>query len=150
MTLKEWNEYSAEEKVNLLNHHYHYYGKSIINLAEMEQMRDLIAQNPDLMWNLAVVSHITRSNAQTTLVRTLRHNMIEELLRSLPDKSTFTEEEKEAYDLCGTHLLKETVETYNNPQPAKPMTTEQLLEGIMDTMESGPTNNSGTNGLKQQ
>ena len=136
MILKEWNEYSPEEKVTLLNHHYYYYGKSMVTLDEIEKLRYLIQHNPDLLWRLAVISHITRINAQTAVVRSLRANAFEELCANISDESTFTDEEKEDYALYGGDLLRQTVETFNNPQPAIPMTVEQIVSGAIETLGS--------------
>lgn len=140
MTLKNWNEYTEEEKISLLNHHYYYYGKTIITFNEMEELRKTISKNPDLMWKIAVLSFINNVDCETLVIRTFRTKQFKELCNSIP--KSLNKESQELFDAYEQELLRQTVETFNNPKSAIPMSEDKIIKDLREIIESQETSES--------
>ena len=127
MEVKKWGEYSHPEKVALLKHFYTYYGKSIMDFAELTTMYELIEVEPDMMWKVVVMSLYCDFNPQTVIIQCIRDNSLDGLRSSLPGENV-SPEFQEIFTHNETSIIMQAVESFNNPQPPNPITMEQAEE----------------------
>ena len=141
MKMNEFKNYTPEEKKSLLLHWWHYYGKGIYTLAEIEQFEKMIDENYDQVWGLAIAGFIHELTSQPILFA-MREDKVADLLATLPVIEEQSDEFKEAYAKAEKALLTQIVQTYNNPEPSVPMdiaivvnepvelTTDKILKKI--------------------
>lgn len=83
----------------LLIHWWHYYGKSIYTLAELEEFEKVIDEyGVDKVLDVAVVSYVCGDGSPTIMLASIRKGAVKELFESLPDISKMKKEEKEQYE----------------------------------------------------
>lgn len=88
----------AVEK-GLLIHWWHYYGKCIYTLAELEEFEKVIDEyGADKVLDVAVASYICGDGSPTIMLASIRKGAVKELFESLPDISKMEGKEKEQYD----------------------------------------------------
>lgn len=123
MELKKWVDYSLIEKENLLGHLFNYYGKSLFNLKELEMYTYLSGMIPDTLFKIFLRSHLNGLNGQTLILEVLREEK--------GVQSTLLKEKANDYDTKDIEeyegeFLAEVVKTFNNPQPAIPLSNEEI------------------------
>ncbi|MBE6160336.1 MAG: hypothetical protein E7157_04755 [Lactobacillales bacterium] len=109
--IKNWNEYSSEEKNILLQHWWHYYGKILYTLDECEQFDSLLEKDIDKIFIAAIGSFIIGLSSQP-LIDSMRRNNIDELLSALPEMKKL--EDNEMYHKVEVSLITQLVDSYNN------------------------------------
>lgn len=83
----------------LLIHWWHYYGKSIYTLAELEKFEEVIDEyGADRVLDVAVASYVGGDGSPTIMLASIRKGAVKELFESLPDISKMKKEEKEQYE----------------------------------------------------
>lgn len=83
----------------LIIHWWHYYGKSIYTLAELEEFEKVIDEyGVDKVLDVAVVSYVCGDGSPTIMLASIRKGAVKELFESLPDISKMKKEEKEQYE----------------------------------------------------
>ena len=83
----------------LLIHWWHYYGKSIYTLAELEEFEKVIDEyGVDKVLDVAVVSYVCGDGSPTIMLASIRKGAVKELFESLPDISKMKKKEKEQYE----------------------------------------------------
>ena len=83
----------------LLIHWWHYYGKYIYTLAELEEFEKVIDEyGAERVLDVAVASYICGDGSPTIMLASIRKGAVKELFESLPDISKMEEKEKEQYD----------------------------------------------------
>ena len=83
----------------LLIHWWHYYGKCIYTLAELEEFEKVIDEyGADKVLDVAVASYICGDGSPTVMLASIRKGAVKELFESLPDISKMEGKEKEQYD----------------------------------------------------
>ena len=96
----------------LLIHWWHYYGKSIYTLAELEEFEKVIDEyGVDKVLDVAVVSYVCGDGSPTIMLASIRKGAVKELFESLPDISKMKKEEKEQYDAVReefVHIISQT------------------------------------------
>lgn len=96
----------------LLIHWWHYYGKSIYTLAELEEFEKVIDEyGVDKVLDVAVVSYVCGDGSPTIMLASIRKGAVRELFESLPDISKMKKEEKEQYDAVReefVHIISQT------------------------------------------
>ena len=128
MEKKRFSEYSEEEKEVLLMHWWHYYGKMLITLAEMEKFHDLVKEDSELIKDVAMVSYILGYSSQG-IIKAMRTNDLDnyfEGIRKFVESSEYMAIKDEAEDM----FFEQLIETYNKPEPSVPMSEEQFLEEL--------------------
>ena len=126
--IKEWKEYTDEEKKELLNHWWHYYGKVLYTFDEWEQFNELIDKNSNKIMELAVAGFICNITTQP-LIAAMRKNQVDELLSTLPNLNEIKDEKfKEEYEKIKNIVIRHLVGSYNQPQPNIPIDDEDLIE----------------------
>ena len=129
MEVKKFSEYSEEEKRELLNHLWHYYGKHIYTFEDLTNYNRFVKSNSNQLFDLAVFTSFGGLNFQTTVLMAMRKNSLHELFNRIPkfEKGSLEERKHEAIAL---KLLSEIVSTYNRPEPSVPMSEEQIKEQV--------------------
>ena len=136
MQIKEWNAYTQEEKFQLLNHWFHYYGKSIYTLEELEKFQKLIEKNNTKIFEMAIISYINREGP-SFLLKTIRKNRTEEILEQFHQKSKEIESKyPEEYEEMVKAFIKEVVGTYNHRSPDIPLSERELLRQLQELTKS--------------
>ena len=99
----------------LLMHWWHYYGKAIYTFEDLEKFSALIDKyGAEKISELVVASYISNDGSPTVLLFAIRHNKVKNLMKTLPDVSAFSKNEKELYDVLKNSLEKEIETSYNN------------------------------------
>lgn len=129
MEVKKFCEYSEEEKKELLNHLWHYYGKHIYTLEDLINYNRFVKSNSDQLFDLAVTTYFSGLNFQTTVLTAMRNNKLHELFNRMPIFEKGSLEERK-HEVIALKLLSEVVSTYNRPEPSVPMSEEQIKEQV--------------------
>ena len=96
----------AVEK-GLLIHWWHYYGKSIYTLDELEEFEKVIDEyGVDKVLDVAVASYICGDGSSSVMLASIRNGAVKELFASLPDISKLDEKEKEQYDAVREEFIQ--------------------------------------------
>lgn len=150
---KSWDCYTEEEKVDLLNHWWFYFGKMMFTMQEYSKFLKLIESTPDTVWDIAILSFSQNMTTQP-LISAMRQNELAKLIISscavVKKIKALSPEGWSSLEDC---LLDNLVPTYNDPEPSIPFTDEEKrrqLESItgvknptvitIDTDELGSTN----------
>jgi len=120
MELKEFKDYSAKDKKKILLHWWHYFGKIIYTKEELITFKKMIDDNSDEVMMLAVTGYICKLTSQP-IIKAMRVNKLDELKATLPILKEENEEFKASYRQKENDLLKQLINTYNNPEPSVPM-----------------------------
>lgn len=109
MLKKNWNEYTENEKRSILFHAYIYYGKSNEILAELNEYKLLITNNPDDVLKIYIIAKYLNFNPQAAIAKALRENKLQTLYNlTIPidfSKPDINEKLNE--------FLEDTIYTYN-------------------------------------
>ncbi len=85
-------------KKELLIHWWHYYGKAIYTLAELEQFEKIIDDyGTDKVLDAAVASYICGDGSPTIILMSIRKGAVKKLFESLPDISKMSDEKQKLY-----------------------------------------------------
>ena len=109
MLKKNWNEYSENEKRNILFHAYVYYGKSNEILTELNEYKLLITSNPDDILKIYIIAKYLNFNPQTAIAKAIRENKLQALYNlTIPIDFSKPEINEKLNE-----FLEDTVSTYN-------------------------------------
>ena len=134
--IKDWKEYTDEEKKELLNHWWHYYGKIIYTFDEWELFNELVDKNSNKMMELAVAGFIYGVTSQP-LITAMRKNQVDELLATLPNLNEIEDKEFiENYERAKNLLILQLVGSYNQPEPDIPMNDEDVIGQVKEIIKS--------------
>lgn len=122
MELKDWNDYTPEEKEALLRHLFIYYGKYVYSLEELEMFEDLIKEAPDKIFEIFLHSNVIKKNGQPIILEALRKND-KPLINLKAEIKKYKEEDIEEYK---KFFLTEIVNTFNNKAPSIPLSKEEF------------------------
>ena len=64
---------------------WHYYGKELYSLDELERYNNIISINSDKLFDLAMATYIGKNNYQQVVLATIRTNSLNLLLGKLPN-----------------------------------------------------------------
>lgn len=82
----------------LLLHWWHYYGKCIYTLAEIEEFEKIIDDyGVEKVLDAAISSYVCGDGSPTIVLMSIRNNKVKELFDALPDINKMEEKEKENY-----------------------------------------------------
>ena len=82
----------------LLMHWWHYYGKCIYTLAELEEFEKIIDEyGVEKVLDAALASYVCGDGSPTVILMSIRRGKVKELFASLPDISEMKEKEKETH-----------------------------------------------------
>ncbi|MFR2570515.1 MAG: hypothetical protein ACLS90_02240 [Clostridia bacterium] len=82
----------------LLMHWWHYYGKVIYTLDELEKFEKIIDDyGVDKVLDAAVASYVLGDGSPTVILMSIRVGTIKKLFESLPDVSKMGKEERKRY-----------------------------------------------------
>lgn len=126
MKVKKWKEYTIEEKGELLNHWWYYFGKSLISPQDWIEFDKLTKTNADQLFDIALFSY-TQGESSQLLLEAMRSRRTAAILKycSSSDIKRQIGDQEDAF-------LKILVSTYNSPEPNVTMSEEQLIEGLND------------------
>lgn len=122
MELKDWNDYTPEEKEALLRHLFIYYGKYVYSLEELEMFDALIKEAPDKIFEIFLHSYVIKKNGQPIILEALRKND-KPLINLKAEIKKYKEEDIEEYK---KFFLTEIVNTFNNKAPSIPLSKEEF------------------------
>ena len=122
MELKDWNDYTPEEKEALLRHLFIYYGKYVYSLEELEMFDALIKEAPDKIFEIFLHSNVIKKNGQPIILEALRKND-KPLINLKAEIKKYKEEDVEEYK---KFFLTEIVNTFNNKAPSRPLSKEEF------------------------
>ena len=126
---KKWNDYSNEDKSNILNHWFYYYGGVLVTLEEIEEFRKLAMTRQDDIFNYIVTSSLINKTIQTNvLVAYMRENRVDELFEHLIDMGNLSEPARRKVEAVRDFLIKEIVHTYLFPEPPVPMNIQIVID----------------------
>jgi hypothetical protein len=129
MEIKEYEEYTKEEKIELLNHWFYYYGKVPFTPEEWISVRELIETNPDRIFDYIAISNIVnRTIAPTLLLQAMASNELDKLFEVVPRVEDLNESMQGPYKETFKVVFDSIVHTYNNPEPAVPMDLAIIIE----------------------
>lgn len=130
LDVKSWNEYTKEEKIILMRHWWHYYGKMVFTLAEYEQFNELLESKCDLIYAIAVLGYTNNISSQT-LINAMRNDELPQFFNVISNVIESDDENvKTIFGVASASFISEIVTTYNNPQPSVPMSSEELVSQI--------------------
>lgn len=91
----------------LLIHWWHYYGKGIYTLAELEKFEEVIDEyGADRVLDVAVASYVCGDGSPTIMLASIRKDAVKELFESLPDVSKMEGKEKEQYEAVKNEFVQ--------------------------------------------
>lgn len=122
MELKDWNDYTPEEKEALLRHLFIYYGKYVYSLEELEMFDALIKEAPDKIFEIFLHSNVIKKNGQPIILEALRKND-KPLINLKAEIKKYKEEDIEEYK---KFFFTEIVNTFNNKAPSIPLSKEEF------------------------
>ena len=122
MELKDWNDYTPEEKEALLRHLFIYYGKYVYSLEELEMFEALIKEAPDKIFEIFLHSYVIKKNGQPIILEALRKND-KPLINLKAEIKKYNEEDIEEYK---KFFLTKIVNTFNNKAPSIPLSKEEF------------------------
>lgn len=122
MELKDWNDYTPEEKEALLRHLFIYYGKYVYSLEELEMFEALIKEAPDKIFEIFLHSNVIKKNGQPIILEALRKND-KPLINLKAEIKKYKEEDIEEYK---KFFLTKIVNTFNNKAPSIPLSKEEF------------------------
>ncbi len=130
MKLKKWNQYSDQEKYELLFHWWFYYGKMVITQEENEAFQELAKRFPDQIMNFATLSYVQGKSSQP-LIQMMRENQLENVL-SVATMSMENFQQNATFCRAREGLLSNLVQTYNHPEPSVPMSKAEIDQQLRD------------------
>ena len=99
----------------LLIHWWHYYGKVWYTLAELNEFEKIIDEHGvEKVLEIAMASYMFDDGSPTILLLSIRNNMVDKLIESLPKFNEFEGEDKEVYIKLKENFINTISETYNN------------------------------------
>lgn len=134
MEIKKWNEYTKDEKFSLLNHWFHYYGKLVYTLKELENFQDLVNKDSNKMFTAAVTCYIAGGNSSLLLtgLRQDGEKFIDVAENRGRDLRAANEDE---YDATVSSFIEEIVHTYNHRAPDIPLSEGELLRQLQGMVQ---------------
>ena len=82
----------------LLVHWWHYYGKCIYTLAELEEFEKIIDEyGVEKVLDVAVASYLCGDGSPTVILISIRKGKVKELFEALPNINEMKEKEKELH-----------------------------------------------------
>jgi len=130
MEIKEWNQYSKEEKETLLKHWWYYYGKLVITPSEQEHFEQLVKKNSEQIMDVALFAFFFEQSSQT-LIYAMRQNRVEEFLEVVDNSMEGIQSEEDFCDIK-KEFISMLVESYNHLEPDVPISDEELRQQIVD------------------
>ena len=98
----------------LLMHWWHYYGKDIYTLEEMETFSEIIdTYGVDKVIDAGVASFIAGDGSPQVILSCIRTNSIEEMFETLPNFAEMEEHEKQAYEKIKQVFIEAISVEYN-------------------------------------
>lgn len=110
MTLEEFENLSFETKKGLMLHWWHYYGKSIYTLAELEEFNNLLESDFEKILEVAIANYMC-GEGPTLLLIAIRKKLVSKMLAKLPNINELTEESKNQYFKIKTGFINEIIST---------------------------------------
>lgn len=110
MTIEEFNSLSNETKKGLMLHWWHYYGKSIYTLEELEKFIALLEADIEQVLEIAVANFMF-GEGPTLLLMAIRNNLVSKMLEVLPNIAELSEKEKVQYTEAKTAFINEIIAT---------------------------------------
>ncbi len=130
MEIKEWAQYSREEKKTLLKHWWYYYGKLLITLEEQEIFEHLVEECPDCIMSIALFSYLQDKSSQN-LIYAIRQNRVKELI-NLIDSSMESVKQDVGFSDIELQFISILVGSYNHPEPDVSMSEEEINRQLKD------------------
>ncbi len=127
---KKWEDFTSEEKTNLLNHWFHYYGGVLMTLKDIELFDELSKIKQDAIFNHIVTLYIYKKTIQSNmLISFMRENKLADLFSAnLVRPMLSNEEALEFYEEVRDIISNEIYKTYLKPEPSVPMDVEITVE----------------------
>lgn len=126
---KKWEEYTPQEKTDLLNHWFYYYGGTLISFQEIEDFRTLALTRQDDIFDFIMTSLITSNTIQSNLlVYCMRQNKVDELFEHVVKFSSLPADEQQKLSSIKQRITDEIVGTFLNPEPPVPMDVAIVIE----------------------
>ena len=96
----------------LLMHWWHYYGKHVYTFEELEKFEKVIDEyGVEKVLDFAVASYVYDDGSPTIMLLNIRQDTVKELFESLPDISTWEENDKKQYKAMRDefiHIISQT------------------------------------------
>ena len=103
-----------EVEKGLLLHWWHYYGKGIYTLAELDEFEKIIDKyGIDKVVEAAGASYITDDGSPTVMLECIRRNYVDELFATLPDIEKMNDKEKKMYNDIRDEFISIILKTYS-------------------------------------
>lgn len=97
----------------LLMHWWHYYGKCIYTLEELEEFEKIIDKyGIDKVLDVAVSSFICSDGSPTIILKSIRTDTVEKIFDALSEIESMNEKEKQEYNIIKEEFVKIISETY--------------------------------------
>ncbi len=123
MELKNWDEYTEDEKGRLLIHWLYNFGNRLVNQDEIIEFYKLIDEDVDKVKDVAV-SCFTMGVSNEYLINAMKGNFVGILLDSIPEKSELDETSKKMLEQKEKLLLALLVMSYSKEEKAQTLSLE--------------------------
>lgn len=111
MTIERFNNLPFETKKNLMLHWWHYYGKAIYSLKELEDFCELLDTNFEQVLNFAIFCY-SQNQGPTILLQLIMQNKVEETFQKVEDiLKTMDQELKNTHEELKKAFITEIVST---------------------------------------
>ena len=126
---KKWEDFTSEEKTNLLNHWFHYYGGVLMTLKDIELFDELSKIKQDAIFNHIVTLYIYKKTIQSNmLISFMRENKLADLFSANLVRPMLSNKALEFYEEVRDIISNEIYKTYLKPEPPVPMDVEIIVE----------------------
>ena len=112
MSIEEFDTLNFDEKECLMLHWWHYYGKTMYSLRDLENYREALSNYIDKIIEAAVIFYM-RGIGPEIVARFIFVNKIEVLLNRLPKIEEFTRDEMQIYLQAKQAFINEIIRTSN-------------------------------------
>jgi len=99
---------------DLLVHWWHYYGKMMYTLAELETFTKIIdEQTAERVFDIVIASHIEGDGSPTVILLSIRKNLVDKLFDSLPNVENMNQKNKTIYESVKDEVFQMISSTAN-------------------------------------
>ncbi len=117
-----WEDYTSEEKTNLLNHWFHYYGGMLMTFDDFEKFHELASTKQDDLFDHIVTLFIARETIQSNLlIHCIRENEVDKLFKNSIKREKVDPQLKDLYEGYRNDVFNEIITTFLNPEPPIPL-----------------------------
>ena len=133
MEIKKYNEYSDDEKSELLFHWWHYYGKTVCSLGVMRRFTQMVYDDVDKMFDIGLFSFVKGDNGKG-FINAIKCGSVDEYCDMVKRVST-NEEYKRNNEKKKEEFIELLVSSYEMREE-EIISHDEYINGIIDVIDS--------------